>query len=47
MKRSDAPKPIDPAVLKKILGGAQPVVEDKNQKTTVIEQSSFYSFYHS
>ncbi|HEX6902199.1 MAG TPA: hypothetical protein VF789_20955 [Thermoanaerobaculia bacterium] len=46
MKRADAPKPIDPAVLKKILGGAQPV-EDKNQKAAVIEQSSFYSFYHS
>jgi hypothetical protein len=46
MKRKDNPKAIDPAVLDKILGGIQPVV-DKDRAAAVISQDPFTSFFHS
>jgi hypothetical protein len=48
MKRKTKLKTVDPAVLKKILGGIQPVEgRDKKKKVAVIAQPAFNSFFHS
>ena len=45
MKRKASVKPVDPAVLKKILGGVQPI--GKKKKIAVITQPAFNSHFHS
>ena len=48
MKRKASVKPVDPAVLKKILGGIQPIEgKDKKKKVAVIAQPAFNSHFHS
>ncbi len=48
MKRKTHLKTVDPAVLKKILGGIRPVEgRDRDENVTVIAQPAFSSFFHS
>lgn len=47
MKRKASAKPVDPAVLKKILGGIHPVEGKDKKKVAVITQPAFNSHFHS
>lgn len=47
MKRKASVKPVNPAVLKKILGGVQPVEGKGKKKVAVITQPAFNSHFHS